>query len=303
MLDESTTKSTHDHARCIADILDEGQSLLINISHSPSLDADIFLAQILDCDRSLLKAWPDRIVSIAHEAQFFDYIKQRATGKPVAYILGKKGFWTFEVDVNEHTLVPRPETELLVEQALKLIPDDQSYLVADVCTGSGAIAFALGQERPLSKIHATDIDYGALRVARQTLNRLQLRNVLFCDGDLYEPLPEPQYDVIVSNPPYIAENDPYLDHPTMQHEPRHALIAENNGLAIIERLIAEAVNHLKPLGYLLLEHGHEQTEQIRQLAKTHHLHYQLSCQDYQALDRISVLQTVGIRPYSSGHKK
>lgn len=295
----NTTKNTPDqhqdsdnieNAQCIADILLQAQQSLINVSHSPSLDADILLSHILECDRSLLKAWPDRIVSTEHQAQFFKLIEQRETGKPIAYLLGTKPFWTFDIDVNEHTLVPRPETELLVEQALRLIDLEQKLLVADVCTGSGAIAFALASERPEIKVHASDIDSKALRVARTTLNRLELRNIVFFDGDLYDALPENNYDIIVSNPPYIDKDDPYLLHPTMQHEPRHALIADNNGLAIIEQLIAKSNNFLKDKGYLLLEHGHEQAADIRNLAKEHGLDYLMCLQDYQALDRISVLQ-------------
>lgn len=288
--DNPDQKTLSEDARSIVEILRNAQASLTKISHSPHLDADILLAHVLECERSTLKAWPERVVSEAHQAQFFKLIDERATGTPIAYLLGKKAFWTFEVDVNEHTLVPRPETELLVEQALKLMPEDGHLKVADVCTGSGAIAFALASERTNIQVHASDIDNDALDVARSTLTRLNLNNVDFFEGDLYKALPDQDYDLIVSNPPYIDKNDPYLQHPTMHHEPRHALIAEDKGMAIIEQLMAEVKNYLKKDGYLLLEHGHEQADDIRHLAKAHSLHYQLCLQDFQALDRISVLQ-------------
>lgn len=277
-------------SQCVTDLLESAYQRIHQASHSPSLDADILLAHVLGCNRSALKAWPDKIVSTEHKEQFDALIEKRATGKPIAYLLGSKGFWNLLVDVDEHTLVPRPETELLVEHALKLIPENSEQVIADICTGSGAIAFALASERPDCEVHACDIDGMALRVANRSLARLQLDNVAMFKGDLFSALPEDNYDLIVSNPPYIAADDQYLLHPSMQHEPRHALIAENNGLAIIEQLVSGAKTYLKPNGYLLLEHGHEQSLDIQEMAQRFGLDYQMCLQDFQALDRVSVLQ-------------
>ncbi len=287
-----TSESLQNSAQTIEIALIKAQEQFKPVSHSPRFDAEILLAHVLKCDRSALKAWPEKNLSKDELQAYIGYIEQRLTGKPIAYILGSKGFWTFDVEVNEHTLVPRPETEILVEHALKIIPLDTEYLVADVCTGSGAIAFALASECPLATIHASDIDMQALKVAKRTLNNLALKNIEFFSGDLYSALPINQYDLIVSNPPYIDKDDPYLLHQTMQHEPRHALIAENNGLAIIEKLLSEVKTYLKKDGFILIEHGHEQAEDIRKLAAENKLNYSLCLQDYQALDRISVIQYI-----------
>lgn len=290
MSDGMDSESVIENSHCIADLLQAAHSRLKNISHSPSLDADILLSHVLDVDRSFLKAWSDHPVDNEKSELFLKLIKQRETGKPIAYILGSKSFWTLEIDVNEHTLVPRPETELLVEHALKLISPESKLKIADVCTGSGAIALAIASERPDVIMHATDIDPEALCLARKTLNRLKLRNVTFYDGNLYSALPEKNYDIIISNPPYVDKNDPHLLHPTMQHEPRHALVADKHGLAVIEDLITDAKLYLNKAGYLIIEHGHDQAEAIRDLAKTHKLEHLLCCQDFQALDRMSILQ-------------
>ncbi len=287
-----TSETLINSYQTIEKALNTAQEQLKSVSHSPRFDAEILLAHVLTCDRSLLKAWPDKNLTDEQVNAFVKLLDQRQTGKPVAYILGSKGFWTFDVEVNEHTLVPRPETEILVEHALKLIPTDKEFLIADICTGSGAIAFALASEYPLATLHASDIDKEALVVAERTLKNLALDNVVFFSGHLYSALPAAQYDLIVSNPPYIDKNDPYLIHPTMQHEPRHALIAENNGLAIIEALLSEVKTYLKKDGFLLIEHGHEQADDIRRLADTNKLNYSMCLQDYQALDRISVIQYI-----------
>lgn len=273
-------------------LIEDASAQLKGISHSPRLDVELLLAHVLKVDRSYFIAHADKTLSSDNFSVFNKLLEQRKAAKPIAYILGKKSFWTFEVKVNENTLVPRPETEILVEQALNLIPMGEESLIADICTGSGAIALAIAIERPNSLIHATDIDVGALKIAVKNKECLSIPNIDFFNGDLYSALPNlnEKYDVLLSNPPYIDKDDVYLSHPTMQHEPRHALIADKNGLAIIERLIKECHLHLKKEGYLILEHGHEQKTDIQTLCKQHHLNYILGCQDYQALDRISIIQ-------------
>ena len=292
MQTSSLSETLINASQTIENAINNAQELLKSISHSPRFDAEILLAHVMQCDRSVFKAWPEKALSEQEISSFSQLLAQRQTGKPIAYILGSKGFWTFDVEVNEHTLVPRPETEILVEHALRLIPDDKKFLIADICTGSGAIAFALASERALATVHASDIDEDALVVAKRTLHNLALENVEIFSGDLYSALPNKQYDLIVSNPPYIDKDDPYLVHPTMQHEPRHALIADNNGLAIIERLLSEVKKYLNKDAYILIEHGHEQADDIRKLAEMNKLKYSMCLQDYQALDRISVIQYI-----------
>ena len=292
MQTSSVSETLINGSQTIEKALGNAQEQLKSVSHSPRFDAEILLAHVLECDRSLLKAWPEKELTEQEINSLLSLVEQRQTGKPIAYIFGSKGFWTFDVEVNEHTLVPRPETEILVEHALKIIPNDKDFLIADICTGSGAIAFALGSECPVATVHASDIDKEALVVAKRTLQNLALNNVKFFDGDLYSALPEKQYDLSVSNPPYIDKDDPYLTHPTMQHEPRHALIADNNGLAIIEKLLSEVKTYLKKGGFILIEHGHEQADSIRKYSEDNALNYSMCLQDYQALDRISVIQYI-----------
>ena len=271
----------------IRSVLQQAITELKPMSISPRFDAEILMAHVLEVDRAYLITHSHAELEPLQQEHFNKLVEQRKTGQPIAYILGKKGFWTFELSVNEHTLVPRPETEILVEQALKLIPENQAQTIADICTGTGAIGLAIALERPMSNVHATDIDGHALEIACINKDNLKIDNIELLHGDLYSALPddnEQNYDMIVSNPPYIDKNDSHLQHITMQHEPRHALIAEDQGMAIIEKLLKNCKPYLKPEGFLLLEHGHDQKQKIENLCKEFHLNYIMGCQDYQALD-------------------
>ena len=194
-------------------------------------------------------------------ARFLALIERRAAGEPVAYILGRKDFWTLELTVSPAVLVPRPETELLVERALALHPGDEAK-VADLGTGSGAIALALASARPGWRIVATDISAAALAVARANAVALGLERAEMVQGNWLAGLPGRTFDLLLSNPPYVAAADPALRTPELMREPRLALVAEEDGLAALCAIIREAPAHLEPGGWLLLEHGAAQAAAV-----------------------------------------
>ena len=188
--------------------------------------------------------------------------EKRLAGEPIAYILGKKEFWSLEFTIDEKVLIPRPETELLVEIILQI--DSSCINIADLGTGSGAIAIALAKERPNWQITATDISEEALEVARSNAQKLEIQNIEFYCGDWGEALPDKKYDVIVSNPPYIDKNDPHLKQGDVKFEPKIAL-ESGDGLSSIRKIIAQAKSRLKTNGLLVLEHGHDQSKAIQHL--------------------------------------
>ncbi len=219
---------------------------------TPQLDAELLLAEALRVPRAQIRSHPEQRPPAAAVARFRDLIERRAGGEPVAYLLGRKGFWTLELAVSRAVLVPRPETELLVERALALGPVG-SGRVADLGTGSGAIALALAAERPAWEVLATDISHEALAVARANAAALGLAQVVFRQGRWCEALPPGAFDMLVSNPPYIAAGDAALE--TLGHEPRLALTPGADALACLREIIHAAAAHLVPGGWLLLEHG------------------------------------------------
>lgn len=230
-------------------------------SDSPRADAEVLLAHALDRPRSHLRAWPDDIPDAAPAARYAGLVERRAAGEPVAYLTGRRGFWTFELAVTPATLIPRPETELIVELALARLPAGQALRVADLGTGSGAIALALAAERPQLQVTATDASPAALAVARANAATLGLANVVFTAGDWCAAL-DGRYALIAANPPYVAETDPHLARGDLRHEPRSALAAGADGLDDLRRIVAGARAHLVSGGWLLLEHGHDQGEAV-----------------------------------------
>jgi len=221
---------------------------------TPSLDAELLLAHVLDASRARLRSHPEEVPAADAAARFVALIERRALGEPIAYILGRKGFWTLELSVNPAVLVPRPETELLVERALEVHPGAEAR-VADLGTGSGAIALALASARPRWQIVATDVSADALAVARANAAALGLARVEMVQGDWLACLPGRSFHVLLSNPPYVAETDPALRAPELMREPRLALVAAEDGLAALHRIIQAAPDHLEHGGWLLLEHG------------------------------------------------
>ena len=237
---------------------------------SARLDAELLLAHALGQSRAWLLAHADDVLAVDTSARIELLIAARVRGLPIAYVLGCRGFWSHELEVTSDTLIPRPETELLVELALARIAcggigHDRSVRIADLGTGSGAIALAIAAERPLVRVLATDVSAAALTVARRNADALRLHNIEFVLGDWCAALAEQSCEVIVSNPPYIAQDDPHLETGDLRFEPRMALVSGIDGLDAIRRIARDAPAHLQPGGWLLLEHGSAQAAAVREL--------------------------------------
>jgi release factor glutamine methyltransferase len=234
-------------------------------TESARLDAEVLLGHVLQQPRSYFHAWPEKLLPAEHRERFRQLLQQRLEGTPVAYLTGEREFWSLPLTVTADTLIPRPETETLVAQALQRIPAGRPQLLADLGTGSGAIALAIARERPQCRIIATDISPAAIAVASGNARRLGLHTITFHTGNWCEPLAGMQLDMIVSNPPYIAENDPHLETGDIRFEPRTALAAGPQGMDELRRIAQCAASHLQAAGWLLMEHGHDQGELAGQL--------------------------------------
>ncbi|QXG41997.1 peptide chain release factor N(5)-glutamine methyltransferase [Pseudomonas viridiflava] len=238
-------------------------------SPTARLDAELLLAAALGKPRSFLHTWPERIVSTEAALAFAGYLQRRRTGEPVAYILGQQGFWKLDLEVAPHTLIPRPETEMLVEAALELVPAFAPAQVLDLGTGTGAIGLALANDRQQWKITAVDRVPEAVSLAERNRQRLQLDNAEVLNSHWFSALEGRQFDLIISNPPYIAETDPHLSMGDVRFEPGSALTAGPDGLDDLRTIISEAPVHLTPGGWLLLEHGYDQGPAVRELLIRH----------------------------------
>lgn len=225
-------------------------------SDSPRLDAEVLLTRALDVRSSYLIAHPEDTLDEAAVERYEQAVARRAGGVPLPYITGEKEFWSLPLMVGPETLVPRPETELLVQLALRELPVGAEKKVLDLGTGSGAIALAIASERPLCSVTATDLSRAALNIAQQNARQLELANVTFAEGNWAEAVPGQVFDLVVSNPPYVSESDPALE--ALQHEPRMALVSGSEGLDAIRVLARDCRGLLAPGGVLLLEHGADQ---------------------------------------------
>lgn len=266
-------------------------SLLRNaqLPDSPTarLDAELLLAAALGKSRSYLHTWPERIVGSEAAETFAGYLARRRAGEPVAYILGQQGFWKLDLEVAPHTLIPRPETELLVEAALVRVPPRPAR-VLDLGTGTGAIALALASECPAWQVTALDRVPEAVALAERNRERLGLGNAQVRLSDWYGAVAGERFDLIVSNPPYIAANDPHLVAGDVRFEPSSALVAGTDGLDDLRVIIAQAPEHLLPGGWLLLEHGYDQAVAVRELLSSHGFVEVASQRDLADHERISM---------------
>lgn len=251
-----------------------------------AIDADILLSHVMGKSRTWLKTWPEHILSKQQFSHYQESIERRKQGEPTAYIIGEKDFWSLTLKVTRDTLIPRPETELLVELALQRIPETSDYKVADLGTGSGAIALALAKERPQAIIWALDMSEGALTVAQANAEHNKIDNVSFGRGNWLDGWQHSQLDMIVSNPPYVAPNDPHLA--DLVYEPVTALVAEDNGLSDIYTITQQAIQYLKPNGYLLFEHGYDQGSGVRDILQRAGFTKLETVKDYAGQDRVTL---------------
>ncbi len=259
--------------------------------HNAKLEAEILLGAVLNRDRAWLRTWPEKSIGATQWRQFSNYVQRRESGEPVAYILEQRDFWSLSLRVTPDTLIPRPETELLVELALAKIPEEASWTILDLGTGSGAIAIAVAKERPRCRLIATDRLLPALRIARENAHHNQVSNIQFLAGNWLKAFaPHFQAEMILANPPYIMESDPHLSAGDLRFEPAEALASGPQGLDDLQNILLASKAHLKPGGWLLLEHGYHQqaalaerlTEQDYQLIECH--------KDYAGQPRISLAQ-------------
>ena len=244
----------------IADALLAAKARLTG-SDSAQLDAELLLGHVLHLNRAQLFTRPQQCLTEPQQDAFSALIERRVNGEPVAYLLGTQGFWTLTLRVGPAVLVPRPETELLVEWALQCVRGIPGPEIADLGTGSGAIALALASERADARVTATDVSADALALARANARGIPGAVVDFRQGSWFVPLPGARYDLIVSNPPYIAAGDAHLA--ALAHEPTLALSDGGDGLGCLRALVAGASAHLKPGAWLLLEHGYDQADEVQ----------------------------------------
>lgn len=243
-------------------LIDDGTKLLFDHSDTPRIDSEVLLQHALQKNLAWLIAHSNEYATAEQLKAFYALIAERAEGQPIAYLVGYKEFWSLKLKVNQHVLIPRGDTETLVELALEHLPKQQASTVLDLGTGSGAIALSIAKERPNSSVVAVDAHSNALEVAKHNQQLHKLENVELLVSNWFDSVPSNEFDMIVSNPPYVAAKDPHLEQGDLRFEPDTALIATNNGFDDLHHIIEQAPNHLKHDGYLIVEHGFEQAEQV-----------------------------------------
>lgn len=265
---------------------------LAELSDSPRLDIEILLTHILQKNRTYLFTWPEQKLTAEQAQKFNEYFARRLTGEPVAHIIGQREFWSLPLMVNNYTLIPRPDTELLVEAALGLFADDESNKsrrLLDLGTGTGAIVLALAHEKKSWQCVGVDKELAAVELAEKNRVQLKLSNVKIHQSDWFSVLAnEMLFDIIVSNPPYIDPNDEHLSEGDVRFEPLSALIADNNGLADLEFIIAHAPKYLTANGWLLVEHGYDQGAAVRSLFASNQFDQVNTLRDFGGNERVTL---------------
>jgi release factor glutamine methyltransferase len=262
----------------------------LSLSDSARIDAESLLCSILRCERSKLYAYPEQVLRDEELDAFNELLVLRAEGHPVAHLTGQKEFWSLDLKVSHDALIPRPETELLVETALALIPEDKQTKLLELGTGTGAISIAIASERNRINITATDLSEKALILAEENASLHLLNNIIFKKADWFTFPDIDRYDLIISNPPYICTNDPHLKRGDVQFEPISALVSGTDGLEDIRIIIQQAQHYLNARGWLLLEHGYNQAAQIRQLLIDNGYTANATVKDYSGIERVSMGQ-------------
>ena len=267
--------------------LSYGQSSLEKTSPSARIDAEVILAHILQKTRTYLYTHPETLINATVWQQYQDAINQRSIGHPVAHLTGSKEFWKQALRVTADTLIPRPETELLVELTLSLLGTTQEARILELGTGSGAIALAIASERPTWSIQAFDISEAALHVARSNAHLLNLNQIQWGQSNWFQSIPLQSFHAIISNPPYIAEEDPSTQQGDLRFEPRNALISGKEGLDALTEIIKTGIHYLHPQGFLLVEHGYQQCDAVTTRFQRYGYSNLLSAKDIEGHDRVT----------------
>jgi release factor glutamine methyltransferase len=249
----------------IARLLRDAVLQLSDSSDSAALDAEVLLCLALDKPRAYLRAWPDRKPEPDQILLFQTLLRQRRQGAPIAYLTGRREFWSRDFQVSPDVLIPRPETELLIEISLSLLPKAQPARLIDLGTGSGILAITLAMELPEAEVTATDLSLAALNIAKRNAAAHRADHIRFLLSDWFASVPPATFDLVISNPPYIAENDSHLKQGDVRFEPKTALTAPNQGLADIQTIADEARRYLKTGGHLLIEHGYDQEQAVQSI--------------------------------------
>ena len=274
----------------IVDAVKHAQKQLVE-SDSARLDAEILLCSVLKCERTHLYTHPEQALSKVEINSFNELIVLRTEGHPIAHLIQKKEFWSLELKVTADTLIPRPETEVLVETALSFVTADTELNILDLGTGSGAIAIAIASERPTAKISATDTSEKALIIAKQNADSHKIENIEFKKANWFDKESH-RYDIIVSNPPYMHDNDPHLMQGDVRFEPLSALASGNDGLDNLRTIIYESKKYLNNQAWLLVEHGYNQGEQVKLLFIENNFTSVSTIKDYDENDRVTIGQFI-----------
>jgi release factor glutamine methyltransferase len=276
-----------DYDLSIRQYLDDGSAILRAVSDSPRLDAELLMGLVLRKPRSHLHAWPEQRLSESQAECYERLLRRRFSGEPIAYMTGVREFWSMPLKVTPAVLIPRPETELLVEKALLRLPEDEELRVLDLGTGSGAVALAIARERPRVHVVGVDISLAALDIARLNARLQRIANVEFRESNWFDAVRGEKFHVVVGNPPYVAEDDPHLESGDARFEPRLALDAGEAGMACFRAIIDRAHNYIVRQGWLLLEHGAAQHMPLRRLLEAQHYHDITIHKDAAGLDRVT----------------
>ncbi len=274
-------------ANIVTALLDQAYQQLAAVSDSALLDAEVLLCHCLHKNRSFIRAWPEHQLTDQQAAEFLTLIAERQQGVPIAYLTGEREFWSRLFKVNPDVLIPRPDSELLIELSLDLLPTTQASKIIDLGTGSGILGITLAAERPGSQVIACDLSPAALNTAQDNAQQLQIDNVRFLASNWFSAITDRDFDLVISNPPYIDQHDPHLQQGDVRFEPDSALISAENGLQDIRLLADQARQHLKPDGYLLIEHGYDQQTAVQALFKRFNYQQITTHPDYAGNPRVT----------------
>jgi len=246
-------------------LLDDATKHLYETSETPRIDAEILLQHVIERPLAWLIAYGDTIATSEHVKNFLQLVSQRQSGKPIAYLTGTRDFWTLTLKVDDNVLIPRPDTETLVEQALKRLPENTPLDIMDLGTGSGAIALSIAKERPQAKVLAVDSEAGALKVAEENAELNRIKNTEFLQSNWFTNIPNRKFNLIAANPPYVEAGDPHLKQGDLRFEPDAALIASGKGVDDIKNIIKNSRDYLQDKAWLIIEHGYNQADQVAAL--------------------------------------